>query len=41
MNKIKIIKCLTPNQRKGKIFQITEKGRIIMNKINEMKDGTI
>ncbi|HIG97669.1 MAG TPA: ArsR family transcriptional regulator [Candidatus Aenigmarchaeota archaeon] len=33
LEKIKLIKCLTPNNRKGKVYTITQEGKIILEKI--------
>jgi predicted transcriptional regulator len=36
----KTISCLTPNESKGKLYQITPKGKKIIEKIKEIEDGT-
>jgi len=36
LEKKDIIKCLTPNRYKGKLYQITSKGKEILVKIEEM-----
>lgn len=36
LGKKEIIKCLTPDRHKGKMYQITSKGEEILDKIKEM-----
>lgn len=40
LEELDLIVCLTPNNRKGKLFQITNKGKTILSKVNKLKNGT-
>ena len=33
-----LVKCLTPNLRKGRLYEATDKGREVINKLHELTD---
>ena len=38
LSKMGIVKCLTPNRKKGRLYIATTKGRELLKKIHEMTD---